>query len=135
MLLLRGIAVWVLIIIVETIHGTLRQLFLAPVVGDVQARRIGVFTGLALIFLVAVLTIRWVAASTLYEFLVIGALWMVLTVGFEVALGHVVLGYDWSRILEDYDLSRGGLMGVGLLAMMFTPALAARVRGHRVTAL
>jgi hypothetical protein len=125
---LRGIVVWILIILVESVHGTLRQLFLAPAIGDFHARQVAVFSGIALIFLIAALTIRWVAVRNFSESLLVGALWVALTVAFEVALGRVILGYDWSRILEDYDLSRGGLMGLGLLAMLFTPAAAARIR-------
>jgi hypothetical protein len=132
---LRGIAVWVLIIVVESVHGTLRQLFLAPVLGDFQARRVAVFTGIALVFLVAVLTVRWLAARGSVELLKVGALWVALTIAFEVMLGRIVLRYDWSRILEDYDLSRGGLMGLGLFAMLFTPLVAARARSQRVAAL
>ena len=124
----RSIAVWVLIIVVESVHGTFRQLFLAPVLGDFQARRVAVFTGMALIFLVALVTVRWLAARGTREHLIVGALWMALTVCFEVVLGRAVLGYDWCRIFEDYDLSRGGLMGLGLVAMFFTPLVAARVR-------
>ncbi|MFO1401710.1 MAG: hypothetical protein U1F30_10960 [Steroidobacteraceae bacterium] len=120
---------------VESMHGTLRQLFLAPLVGDFQARRIAVFTGIALVLLTAVVTVRWLDARDSTQSLGVGALWVALTVAFEIALGRAVLGYGWSRIIEDYDLSRGGLMGVGLIAMLFTPLVAARIRGPRAAAL
>ena len=58
----------------------------------------------------------------------IGLLWVLLAVTFEVGLGRL-LGYPLSRILSDYDLSRGGLMGLGLAAMLFAPLAAARLRG------
>jgi hypothetical protein len=35
---MRSIAVWLVIIVVESIHGTLRELFLAPRIGDLPAR-------------------------------------------------------------------------------------------------
>ena len=128
---MRSIAVWLVIIVVESIHGTLRELFLAPRIGDLPARRVAVFTGIVLIFAVALLTTRWMGVRGTARQLGVGALWVVLTVAFELALGRRVLGYDWPRILGDYDLSRGGLMGVGLLAMLLAPLLAARVRSRR----
>jgi hypothetical protein len=46
----------------------------------------------------------------------------VLTVLFEVGLGRLVLGLPWGRITEDYDLTRGGVLGLGLLFMAVSPA-------------
>ena len=64
----------------------------------------------------------------------VGALWVTLTVLFEVGLGRLVFGYGWGRIGLDYDLARGGLMGPGLVAMLFMPLAAARLRGLRSAA-
>jgi hypothetical protein len=125
---IRSIGIWLLIILAESIHGTLRQLYLAPLIGDFRARRLSVLTGIALIFVITILTIRWLRTHDTGTLVRVGALWVTLTILFEVSLGRA-LGYDWSRIFEDYDLSRGGLMGLGLVAMLFTPLIAARVRG------
>ena len=54
----RGLAVWLLIIIAESIQGTLRQVFLAPLVGDFTARRIAFFGSVLLIFLLEDYDIR-----------------------------------------------------------------------------
>jgi hypothetical protein len=45
MYLLRAFAVWLVIMAVESAHGTLRELFVAPLIGDLRARQISVFTG------------------------------------------------------------------------------------------
>jgi hypothetical protein len=126
----RALLVWLVIIVAESVHGTLRTLYLAPVIGDLPARRVGVFIGTAIIFVMALAFTRWIGARTRVQLLGIGLLWVALTVTFEIVLGRGVLHYDWPRILSDYDLSRGGLMGFGLLAMVFTPLLAARIRGQ-----
>jgi hypothetical protein len=130
----RALLAWLIIIVAESIHGTLRTLYLAPAIGDLQARQVGVFSGTLIIFLVALAFSRWLGARTRHQLLAVGALWVVLTVSFEIALGRGVFHYDWSRILGDYDLSQGGLMGFGLLAMLFMPLLAARLRGVRAAA-
>ncbi len=49
MFLLRALAVWLVIMCVEFIHGVLRTLYLAPLVGDFQARQISVLLGSLLI--------------------------------------------------------------------------------------
>jgi hypothetical protein len=55
-------------------------------------------------------------------------MWALLMLLFEFGLGIFVLNYSWERMLEDYDVSRGGLMGFGLLFMVFAPYLAAKLR-------
>jgi hypothetical protein len=111
--------------VAESVHGALRTLLLAPRIGEVPARRIGVLTGTVLIFLLCLLTSRWLAARSLRALFGVGALWVGLTVLFEIVLGRWLFGFDWQRILADYDLARGGLMGLGLVALLFMPMLAA----------
>jgi hypothetical protein len=163
----RALAVWLLIILAESIHGTLRTLLLVPVVGDFPARQISVFTGAVIIFAIAWFTHRWVFAPSPgprhveavipsdavkschsqpstgelagrfpgrnpsfpaeAAHLIIGTLWVIFTIAFEITLGRL-LGMPWSRILEDYNLMQGGLMPIGLLAMWATPWLVSRLK-------
>ena len=123
----RALVVWLLIIVAETVHGVLRQLFLTPVVGDANARQIGVLVGSLLIFAISVLCSRWLDARTLRAQLTVGLVWVALTVAFELGLG-TLLGLTRERMLADYDLAEGGFMAFGLLFMLLAPALAARLR-------
>jgi len=129
MFLLRAILVWLVMIAAETVHGILRGVLLVPLVGDLPARQIGVLVGSFLIFGVACLFIRWIAARTMLQLLAVGLLWVVLTVLFEIGLERLVLGLPWERITEDYDVTRGGFLGPGLLFMAAAPWLAAWLRG------
>ena len=125
----RALVVWVVIVIAEIIHGTLRQIFLVPVIGDMPARQIGVFSGSLIILVIAWLTARWIAATRFRDQLRVGAVWVVLMVIFEVGLG-AVLGYTQERLLAEYNPAQGGLMGLGLLFLLFAPALGARLRNR-----
>jgi hypothetical protein len=125
----RAVAVWLLIIAVESVHGTIRQLFVAPAIGDLPARQLGVATGSLLILAVAWLTARWLGATTVRAQLEVGALWVVLTILFEAGLGRV-LGLSWARLLADYDPGQGGLMGLGLVVLLLSPAVGARLCGR-----
>ena len=126
----RALAVWLLIAVVESAHGTLREFFLVPVVGAALAGRIGFGVGCALVVGVAWLTSRWLGATTRAAQLGVGLLWAVLMLGFEIALGRA-RGFSWSRIGADYDLSQGGLMGFGLLLLLLAPCIAAGLRRAR----
>ena len=124
----RVLALWCAIIAAESVHGTRRELLLAPRIGSLPARQLAVFTGTALILAITFAGIRWLAPRDRRDCLLAGAAWVALTVAFELALGRLAFGYGWSRLLEDYDPRRGGLMLPGLVAMLWIPLLAAHWR-------
>jgi hypothetical protein len=125
---LRGVVVWVCIILVEMLHGIARTLFLSPLVGDFRARQVAVFTGSVLILAVATSFIRWIRPARVSEAVTVGVVWLGLTITFEVAFGRYVLHAPWSRIASDYNLLRGGLLPIGLVVLMGAPLMAAKFR-------
>lgn len=125
---LRALAAWIVIIAAESVHGTIRELFISPAVGDLLARQISFFTGLIIIFCIALLLIRWIGARARRDLLLIGLLWSVLTFCFEIWIGILVFGLTWDQILKDYDLFSGRLMTLGLIAMLLMPLAAKRIR-------
>ena len=111
--------------LVETLHGMVREIFIAPELGGLRARQLGVLTGSLLVLAIAWLTARWLGADSRRSQLLTGALWVVLTVLFEIILGQAT-GASWDRIFSDYNPARGGFMMAGLAVMFFAPMVAAR---------
>jgi hypothetical protein len=54
--------------------------------------------------------------------MLIGAVWLALTLAFEFLAGHYLFGSSWERLLADYDLLRGRVWILVLLATLFAPA-------------
>ena len=102
-------------------------MLLEPLIGDLSARQIGVVIGTAMILAVTFMFVRWLKGNSGRQFLLIGLMWVVLTVGFEILLGRYVMSLSWERISSDYDVSNGGLMLFGLLAMLFAPWIMAKL--------
>ena len=123
----RALAVWLLIAVSESIHGILRELLMAPWLGDALARRIAFFVACGLIVLIAWLTSPWLAATSRRQQLWVGAWWMALMFAFEIGLGRAQ-DMGWDRILAEYDLRRGGLMAFGMLLLLLAPMLGAGLR-------
>lgn len=124
----RALLVWMLIMLLETFNGMARELFIAPAIGDLQARQLGVLGGSLIILCIAWLTAPWLAAGERSAQLMIGAFWVALTVLFEITLGRA-LGLSWDRILSDFNPARGGFMMLGLAVTFFAPMLVAKLRG------
>ena len=63
----------------------------------------------------------------------IGGTWALLTVLFEFGFGHFVGGKSWRGLLEDYDLTKGRLWSLVLMAMAAGPLIAREVDGSATT--
>jgi hypothetical protein len=124
----RALAVWLVLIAVEFVHGILRAILLVPVVGDFRERQIGVFIGSALILVVAYLFIGWLRVPDTKSLILVGLLWLALTVAFELGFGHFVFGRSWESLGEDYDVRQGGLLPFGMVVLALSPVIARWMR-------
>jgi len=124
----RAWLIWLLMMAAESVHGALRTWFLAPYAGDFRARQIGAVAGSAIILILAYLFIEWIGADDPRVLWSVGLLWLGLTLSFEFALGRLAFGYSWPRMLEDYDVSRGGLLLFGVVFMALSPFIASWLR-------
>ena len=125
----RTLLIWLVIIAAESVHGAIRRLLFSPEV-DFAIRQLSVLVGVVLIFAIAWIFLDWIRIRTARGALVVGAVWVGLTVAFEVALGRLT-GVGWGRIAADYDLPNGGLMPLGLLAMFLTPWAVRQLKSGR----
>jgi hypothetical protein len=116
---------------VEFIHGILRTLYLASLIGDFRARQIGVLFGSLLVLTIASLFVLWIRAETTRALIIVGFVWLALTLSFELSFGRFVAGLSWERLTSDYDVPNGGLLPFGLIVLTLSPLIAAKVRGFK----
>jgi hypothetical protein len=124
----RGLAVWLFIMLVETLHGLLRGLLLVPRVGEETAGRIGWPIGLVIVLGISIALAPWMAIRDTSALLRLGGLWAVLTLIFELTIG-LLRGLDLPRLLAELNPLAGGLTIYSLAVMFLAPLLAARLRG------
>jgi hypothetical protein len=124
----RAFVVWLVIIGVESVHGTLRVVWLAPRLGDFRARQVAVFSGSVPILAIALLFVRWIGAESTRALLSIGTAWLALTLLFEIGLGRWVFGRSWEDLASDFEIWKGGLFPIGLLVLLLAPLIAVRLR-------
>jgi len=121
----RTTLTWMLIMLAETGHGALREIFIAPVIGGLRARQLGVLLGSLLVLLVTRLCFRWMRVANPREQLTVGTSWVLLTLVFEFSLGRAT-GLGWARILSDYNPLQGGFLLLGMAVMFAAPWLVGR---------
>ena len=124
---IRAITVWLILIVAEIMHGIARGIFLVPHVGEFRSSQIGVFTGSIIILTIAVVFVRWIGATRPAHLLLVGFLWLALTLTFEILFGRFVVGASWERIAADYNVPQGGLLPFGMLVLLMSPFIAAKL--------
>jgi hypothetical protein len=128
-MLTRAAAVWVAILLAAIINGGARDIVLLPRFGDTTARAISCFTLSAVILLVTWMSLEWIRPASMSDAWTIGALWLTMTLMFELIGGHYLFHTPWPALLEDYNVLIGRLWIVVLIATLAAPALIYRA-GH-----
>ncbi|HEY7790341.1 MAG TPA: hypothetical protein VIC33_07520 [Vicinamibacterales bacterium] len=85
-MLARALGVWLLLLLAAIVNGGLRETFVIPRTGDAAGHAISTITLCAAILVLAWLTVEWMAPATARDAWRIGAMWVALTVAFDMPL-------------------------------------------------
>ncbi len=120
----RSLAIWCLLLAVAVLNGGTRDALISPRAGERAAHVISTAILCAAILIAAWLSIGWIGAQSSTDAIVIGVEWFVLTVAFEFLAGHYLFGEDWEVLLADYNLARGRVWALVLVANLLAPVWA-----------
>ena len=128
-IVLRAFAIWLVLIVAEILHGIARGIFLVPHVGEFRSSQIGVFTG-SVIILADRPGIRAMdrcdsPGSTAHGRLSVAGP----DAGVRDPVRAIRHGASWERLAADYNVLEGGLLPFGMLVLLLSPLIAAKVRG------
>ena len=125
-MLLRALAVWGLLLLLAVLNGALRESWLVPTLGALRAHQVSTLLLSALILGAARATIGWVGVMDARQALLVGTLWLALTLAFEFLAGHFLFHRAWAVLLADYDLSQGRIWILVLVVTFLAPTLCRR---------
>jgi hypothetical protein len=121
----RALAVWLVILAFAFLNGAAREMLVVPRAGLLAGRALSALLLSGVVFAVTWLAIGWIRPSSFRETVVIGGLWLAMTLAFEFGAGHFLFRQPWSVLLEDYDVSRGRIWPLVLVATALAPTVAA----------
>ena len=124
-LLVAGL--FILVAASEMLNGIARTLFLNRRVGAANAKRLSLLPALVLCLLICFYYVPFLRIRTDGGLLLLGVSLSLFMGSFDVAVGRFVVKARWETILADFDIRKGNLLGVGLVAMAFCPLLAMRI--------
>ena len=126
---LKVIALWLLILVFAIANGALREGVLLKLLARSSAFTLSGLLLITCIFLVAVFSIQWLGKLTVTQYLLVGSLWLALTLVFEFGFGLLVRGQALASLLEAYRFKDGNIWAIVLAVVAFAPVIAAIARG------
>ena len=128
-LLLRATAVWCGLLVVAIANGVVREVWLSPAFREVAGSVVSSVVLCVAIVLVTWLTVDWMRPTRPRAAILIGSLWLALTLAFELLGGRYLLGARWTALFADFDLAAGRLFVFVLLSTWLAPIWASYRRG------
>lgn len=119
---LRHFLLWLPMIAIAFANASLRELFFVKHFSDLRAHQLSTIT---LIILCAVYI--WLVLPQLHiqntgQAILIGFVWVLLTVAFEFSLGRIT-GKSWDYLLRDYNILAGRIWSIFLICLFLLPYL------------
>ena len=114
---------WLGLVVLAIVNGVVRERTYGKILRERSAHQLSTLTGIILfgIYIWSLVGI-WRMESP-GQALVIGGLWLVMTVSFEFIFGHFVMGHPWHKLLHDYNLMKGRVWILVLFWTVLAPYL------------
>jgi hypothetical protein len=124
MIYLWAVGVWFVFLAIAFGNGAAREVFLRPRLGEPKAHVIGTLIAVTLMILVIYAFVQRVhGSSSMTELILIGVLWLVMTVAFEFGFFHYVMGMPWEVLLADYNVLQGRIWVLVLVTVLLGPII------------
>ncbi len=121
---------WLVLLVIMFANGVVRVGLLQPRLGEDSARRVASLLGVGLVIAFSYVYVRLGGPRAPRELLLVGVLWLALTLAFEFGFGRAS-GRSWRELLADYDLLHGRLWPLVLLATLLSPWACGALLGRR----
>jgi hypothetical protein len=126
----KAVALWFLLVVLAIANGTLREKVLSPGLGASVGLQISGVTLSFAILLVSWFALPWYGPLRSLQYWLIGLLWLLMTVLFEFGFGHFIAHKSWAELLDAYNVSKGNLWVIVLVAIFVSPRFAALLRRY-----
>ena len=98
---------WFAFPFVAIFNATIRELIYKKPLGDLAAHQISTVTGIVLFGILFYFIFRKWKIESVKHAILIGLIWLGLTILFEFGFGHYIMGNSWQKLLHDYNIAEG----------------------------
>ena len=129
MLFPRALLLWLGLMMLAILNGTVREYGITPLTSDRTGHWISTFMLSALILLATWAGLNWMGPQNIRDAWRIGIFWTALTIAFEFGAGHFLFKHPWSKLFADYNLLNGRIWVLVLLTTLLAPWVVGFWRG------
>ena len=115
-------------LVIAIANGALRQATFGKVMSELHAHQLSTLIGSGFIGAFIWFVIHAWPPSSSIQAVLIGLVWLFLTVAFEFFMGLVLLKRSWSQVLGDYNLLGGRVWVLFLIWLAVAPLVFFRLR-------
>ena len=112
---------WFVLMLVGVLNGALRTFTYQKYLPEIRAHQFSSFSGIFVIgFMVYLAHRNWPIQSG-SQAIIIGTIWLVMTLVFELGFGRYIMKHPWKRLLHDYRIDKGRLWVLVLIWILLAP--------------
>jgi hypothetical protein len=124
----RAAAAWFGIMLIAVANGALRIFVIVPLTGEAVGHLVSTLFLCLFVIFAASFAVRWIGAAETGPLLLVGGLWLAMTLAFEFLAGHYLFGNSWERLLANYDVASGRIWVLVPVTTLLAPWLGLKLR-------
>ena len=121
-LFLYSMGLWLIFVVLAIANGSFRNFVYNKKIGEHKGHVISSVIAISYTLAVTYFFVGIIKSTvTLTDLLLVGSLWLTITVVFEFGFGHYIMKHSWSHLISDYNLSKGRIWSLVLLTTFIAP--------------
>jgi hypothetical protein len=119
---------WIGMVVLAILNGAVREKIYGPFMQELSAHQLSTFTGLIIfgLYIWALTGIYPIESSI--QAVLIGGMWVIMTILFEFIFGHFVMRHPWSKLFHDYNFLKGRVWVLVLIWTAIAPYVFYQIR-------
>ena len=126
-MLLAHTLAWIPMVFIAIGNGVARDLGYGKYLTTLRAHQLSTLTAAILFSIYAWVIERHWPLESAAQAILVGGIWLVLTIAFEFVFGYYVAKHSWAKIVAAYDLRKGQVWPLLLLWLFVLPSLVRRL--------
>jgi hypothetical protein len=130
----QALFVWVILAFLTILFAVFREAIFIPItgLGGTMARALLLPVAIAYTFVISYFFLKKTKAPYRNtDTVIVGILWLILTIAFEFTFGSVVMGNSLTALVADYNILVGRTWPIFLLGLLLSPIFAGKLLKKR----
>lgn len=124
----KYVIAWFPMIVIAIVNGLFREKFLANHFNELRAHQLSTASMIVLFGIYVWIIFKIWAPISSSQAIIIGLIWLVLTVIFEFLFGHYIAGHSWDKLLRDYNILKGRVWVLILIWIAIAPYIIYQIQ-------